>query len=101
MCEFEDMDLSSPAGRHQPGNDSGFVEVLRSQGKAVVATSHIVSDLGLGELLAIWREFRYWERDVKPTLPIDEQQFATSANGKRVWVIEDTQSYTILYPEDY
>jgi hypothetical protein len=38
---------------------------------------------------------------VKPALPEEEQMFSTGANGKKVWVIEDGESFTIMYPEDY
>jgi hypothetical protein len=101
MCEFEDMDLCSPYGRNQAIADAGVIEVLRFQGKPVFATAHLVRDIGLTELLAIWKEFRLWSDSVRPLLPEEEQQFATGANGRQVWVIEDTQAFTLLYPEDY
>jgi hypothetical protein len=101
MCEFEDMDLRSPAGRQLAGDNDEVVEVLRFHGKRVLATAHIVSELGFVELLAIWREFRLWSDTVRPLLPEEEQQFATGANGRQVFVIEDTQAYTLMYPEDY
>jgi hypothetical protein len=34
-------------------------------------------------------------------LPEEEQMFVTEIDGKNVWVIEDQQAITILYPEDY
>jgi hypothetical protein len=55
----------------------------------------------LDEVRAIWKEFRYWDEAVKPALKEEDQLFYTGANGKRVWVIEDAEAYTIMYPEDY
>jgi hypothetical protein len=101
MCDFEDMDIISRYTRQQAVADGILVEVLRFNGKPVVATTHIAQELGLDELLAIWREYRYWEKAVKPILPEEEQMFATGANGKRVWVIEDGEAFTLMYPEDY
>jgi hypothetical protein len=101
MCDFEDVDIISRYSRQQAVDDGILVEVLRFHGKPVMATTHITNDIGLTEVLAIWREFRYWEAAVKPALREAEQTFATGANGKRVWVIEDPESFTIMYPEDY
>jgi hypothetical protein len=101
MCDFEDMDIISRYSRQQAVDDGILVEVLRFHGKPVMATTHIADEIGLTEVLAIWREFRYWDEAVKPALREEEQQFSTGANGKRVWVIEDGESYTIMYPEDY
>jgi hypothetical protein len=36
-----------------------------------------------------------------PTLPEEDRMFVTSINGKKVWVIEDGQAFTMMYPEDY
>jgi hypothetical protein len=101
MCEFEDMDLSSPAGRQPAGDDDEVVEVLRFHGKRVLATAHLAEAICLDEILAIWREFRLWNDTVRPLLPGEEQQFATGANGRQVFVIEDAHAYTLMYPEDY
>ena len=35
------------------------------------------------------------------TLPEEEQLFTTSMNNEKVWVLEDGQAFTLLYPEDY
>jgi hypothetical protein len=101
MCDFEDMDIISRYTRQQAVADGILVEVLRFNGKPVMATTHLAEEIGLDEVRAIWKEFRYWDEAVKPVLSEDEQTFATGANGKRVWVIEDTEAFTIMYPEDY
>jgi len=35
------------------------------------------------------------------TLPEEEQMFVTKVNDESIWVIEDGQAFTLLYPEDY
>jgi hypothetical protein len=101
MCDFEDMDIISRYSRQQAVDDGILVEVLRFNGKSVMATTHLVEKIGLDEVRAIWKEFRYWEMAVKPALRKEEQTFSTGANGKQVWVIEDGEAFTLMYPEDY
>jgi hypothetical protein len=36
-----------------------------------------------------------------PTLPEEEQLFATMMNSKKIWVIEDGAAFTLMHPEDY
>ena len=38
---------------------------------------------------------------VLPTLPEEERLFTDEVKGKKVWVMEDTQAITLLYPEEY
>ena len=72
-----------------------------SNGKPIVVTSHLFEEVTLAGLLEIWNEFVLWRTCVCPALPEEEQLFHTSMNGKTVWVIEDGQAFTLLYPEDY
>ena len=72
-----------------------------SGGKPIVATSHILRELSLAALVEIWNEYVAWKRNSEPTLPEEERLFTTQMNGNRVWVLEDGESFTILYPEDY
>ena len=51
--------------------------------------------------MEIWNEYVHWKKHVLKTLPEEEQMFSATMNSKKVWVIEDGQAYTILYPEDY
>ena len=100
MCDFEDRDIMARYPRKQAVDDGILVEIHRFNGKPVMATKHIYNEIGRAELLAIWKEFRYWVL-VKPALPEAEQMFSTGANGRKVWVIEDSEAFTIMYPEDY
>ncbi len=72
-----------------------------SGGKPIVATSHIAGEVSLAGLMEIWNEYANWKKHVEPKLPEEERFFITRMNSKKVWVMEDGQAYTILYPEDY
>jgi hypothetical protein len=87
--------------------DGVLVEVLRkrwkylSGGKPIVATANLFEEVSLAGLLEIWNEYVDWRRNVLPGLPQEDQLFQTTMTGKTVWVIEDAQAFTLLYPEDY
>ena len=87
--------------------DGVLVELFKNRwntlsgGKPIVATGHLFEDVTLSGLLEIWNEFVEWRTQVAPTLPEAEQLFHTKMNGNTVWVIEDAQAFTLLYPEDY
>ncbi len=72
-----------------------------SGGKPIVATAHIAGEVSLAGLMEIWNEYVNWKKHVEPKLPEEERFFITRMNSKKVWVMEDGQAYTILYPEDY
>jgi len=87
--------------------DGELVEVFKnrwqqlSSGKPIIATAHLFNEVSLAALLEIWNEYVSWRKTVMPTLPEEEQMFATTMNGHKVWLIEDGQAFTLLYPEDY
>jgi len=54
-----------------------------------------------GRYLEMWNEYVTWRRNVEPTLPDEDRLFHTRMNGKTVWVIEDGQAFSLLFPEDY
>lgn len=87
--------------------DGVLVEIFKNRwtqlsgGKPIVATSHLFGEVSLAGLMEIWNEFVEWRKNVMTTLPEEEQMFTTSMNNEKVWVIEDGQAYTLLYPEDY
>jgi hypothetical protein len=72
-----------------------------SGGKPIVATAHLFDQVSLAGLFEIWNEYVEWRTKVMPTLPEEEQLFKTTMNGETVWVLEDGQAFTLLYPEDY
>ena len=87
--------------------DGVLVEIFKNRwgelsgGKPIVATAHLSEKISLAGLREIWNEYVFWRKNVLPTLPAEEQLFRTSMDGKTVWVIEDGQAFTLLYPEDY
>jgi hypothetical protein len=87
--------------------DGVLVEVFKdrwqqlSGGKPIVATAHLFDRVSLAALMEIWNEYVHWRKTVMPTLPEKEQMFVTTMNSKKVWLIEDGQAFTMLYPEDY
>jgi len=87
--------------------DGVLVEVFKNRwqqlsgGKPIVATSHLFNEVSLAALLEIWNEFVHWNKHIKSTLPEEEQMFVTSMNGEKIWLIEDGQAFTMLYPDDY
>ena len=66
-------------------------------GKPLVATSHIMGELSLAAVQEIWNGFVAWQKSNAKT----DALFTTTMSGKKVWVMEDGQAFTILYPEDY
>ena len=87
--------------------DGVLVEVFKSRwqqlsgGKPIVATSHLFNAVSLAALQEIWNEFVHWNKHSNPTLPEEEQMFVTSMNSEKIWLIEDGQAFTMLYPDDY
>jgi hypothetical protein len=72
-----------------------------SGGKPIVATAYLFKEVSLAGLMEIWNEFVNWQKLIRPTLPEEQQLFATTMNSKTVWVIEDEAAFTLMYPEDY
>ncbi len=72
-----------------------------SGGKPIVATAHLFGEVSPAGLMEIWNEYVQWRKTVLPTVPEEEQLFSTTMNGNTVWVIEDVQAFTLLYPDDY
>jgi hypothetical protein len=59
----------------------------------MVATRSVYKALSLAALREIWNEFVVWNREIKPTLPDEEQLFATHMNDQKIWVLEDSQAF--------
>ncbi len=74
---------------------------LLSSGKPIVVTTHLFDYVSINDLHDLWNKFIDWKVNIKETLPEEDQMFVTKIKGKNVWVIEDGQAITMLYPEDY
>jgi len=107
MSDFKDMDIITSYPFKQAVADGILVELVKhrwpelSGGKPIVATSHLFSEVSIAGLMEIWNEFVQWKHKVEPTLPEEERLFKTSMDAKTVWVLEDGEAFTLMYPEDY
>jgi len=87
--------------------DGVLVEVFKNRwaelsgNQPIVATAHLFSEVSLAGLMEIWNEYAQWSKNVMPTLPVEDQMFVTTMNGKKIWLIEDGAAFTMMYPEDY
>lgn len=72
-----------------------------THGKPLVVTAAIKADYTESGLMEIWNAYVKWRREECPKLPPEDQLFWMKMNGETVWVIEDVQAFTILYPSDY
>ena len=72
-----------------------------SNGKPIVVTRHLFDCVSLNDLHDLLHTYIVWKANVKDTLPEEDQLFVTELDGKNVWVIEDQQAITMMYPEDY
>lgn len=72
-----------------------------SNGKPMVVTAHLFDEVSLLELLEIWNAYVEWRTSASPVSEEEGWIFHTQVNGKTVWVIEDAQAFTLLFPQDY
>ena len=101
MRNFKDFPVISRYTLGQAIMDGVLTRITVFQGKPVVATSHILEHIGKDDLLEIFHEFSEWDLYTRPKLPEEDQLFHMEWNGRKVWVIESDESYTLMYPEDY
>lgn len=100
-------ELISVYSLEQAIEDGVLVEVFKdrwkqlTQGKPIVATRHLFTQVSLAGLLEIWNEYVEWRKNVMPTLPEADQMFVTTMNSEKVWLLEDGDAFTMMYPEDY
>jgi hypothetical protein len=107
MTMFDDADVIVTYTLEQAIEDGVLVEIFKNRwktlsgGKPIVATAHLFNEVSLAGMLEIWNAFVQWKKAVEPTLPEEERIFKTTMNSETVWVIEDGQAFTLMYPEDY
>jgi hypothetical protein len=86
--------------------DGQLVEIFKERwskltgGKPLVATMNIMAEFTLVSLQEIWNEYEKWRQTTDPKRQ-REEIFTTQLNDHKVWVMEDQQAFTILFPEDY
>ena len=107
MCDFEDVEIISRYSHQQAVSDGVLVEIFKnrwhqlSRGKPILCMAHLYDAVSLAGLLEIWNEFVYWRKYIQPVLKEEDQLFYTGMDGKTIWVIEDGETFTLMYPEDY
>jgi hypothetical protein len=107
MTLFDDAEVISTYTLQQAIEDGGLVEIFKNRwktlsgGKPIVATAHLFNEVSLAGLLEIWNEYVAWRKHTEPTLPEEERLFTSTMNDHKVWVLEDGEAFTLLYPEDY
>jgi hypothetical protein len=107
MSLFDNADVISKYLLQQAIKDGVLVEIFKNRwqelsgGKPIIATATLYNEISLAGLMEIWNEFVQWQRQILPTLPEEQQLFATTMNSKTVWVIDDDTAFTLMYPEDY
>jgi acetone carboxylase gamma subunit len=101
MCQFEDYPVISKYTRQQAVDDGMLVPVLSWNGVPVMATAAVSDNYGFSELLTIWHKFLAWKDMEEPKLPLEERLFSIKKDDKKIWVIEDAEAFTIMYPHEY
>jgi len=100
-------ELISDYSLEQAIEDGVLVEIFKdmwktlSHGKPIVVTRKLFEDTNQHLLFGVVTQFIKWKTNVQPTLPEEERLFTDAVKGKTVWVMEDTQAITMMYPEDY
>ena len=104
---MDEATIISEYSLEQAIDDGELVEVFKdmwetlSQGKPIVVTRRLFEDTNLHLLFGVVTQFAHWKTNVLPTLPKEDQLFTDEVKGKKVWVLEDAQAITLLYPEEY
>ena len=111
MCDFEDYKTLSIYSRKQAIDDGVLVPVFDAyitkqlikftNGKQILASSHLANDVKAYGLRDIWNRFAVWKQDIEAGLPEEEKLYRTSVNEKTVLVIEDDEAITLIYGSDY
>lgn len=104
---FSDADLLYSYTWEQAVEDGSLVVLFRNRwqqlsgGKPILATAALFADVSLAGLREIWNLYVDWLAKVMPTLPEEDRLFSTEMNSKKVWVIGDGTTFTLMYPSDY
>ena len=101
MRKFENFPVISRYTLGQAILDGVLTRITVYKGKPVVATSHILQDFSKSDLLKAFHEFCEWDLYTRQKLPKEDQLFHMKWNGRKVWVIESGESFTLMYPVDY
>ncbi|HVB23834.1 MAG TPA: hypothetical protein VNG51_17995 [Ktedonobacteraceae bacterium] len=111
LCRASLVNVISTYTHQQAIEDGVLVEVFKNRwseltgGRPILATSHLFNEVSLAGLLEIWNAFVAWQEESPHTIAEDEnednQTFTTTMNDKKIWLIDDGQVFTMMYPADY
>jgi hypothetical protein len=73
-----------------------LLENLRWSGKPIVATTHLFNEISLAGLMEIWNEFVHWQKQIMPTLPVEQQQFSVLSHMKNTVKLKDAETFNTL-----
>lgn len=105
MSIFEDVEIISSYPLSQALADGILVKLcdirFGIEIKPLVATSHLLGEIGKDNVMQVWGEYVIWRQTIMPKLKEEDQIFETRVNEQRVWLIEDGAAFTAMYSEDY
>ena len=83
--------------------EDGLLSLVGRVGsRSVVVTIGIRTELPVEEWWQVVERFLIWQRQVELTLPEAERLFTYRAsNGQTIWVIDDGDAITMMYPDEY
>ncbi len=101
----EAPEIISSYTSEQAVEDGVLAEIMKNTveqtGKRVFVTRAVIGELDYPVLVMIWEHFWDWKKRTEMTLPEEDRLFVDYTHGKKIWVIEDADRITIMYPEDY
>ncbi len=96
------MEIISRYTQQDAINDGVLREVLKhrwpelTHGKPILATSRIFDTFSLAAIMEIWNDYVANKANTA-----DREPFVTKMDSQKVWVMDDSQAYTIMFPSDY
>ena len=101
----ETPEVISSYTSEQAVEDGLLTEIMKNTveqtGKRVFVTRSVIGELDYPVLVMIWERFWDWKKRTEPTLPEEDRMFIDYIKGKKIWVIEEDDKITIMYPADY
>jgi hypothetical protein len=105
MCDFDNVEIIAAYPLSQALEDGVLVKLCDTRFgieiKSLVATSHLLNEVGKDKVMKAWDEYVKWREEIMPRLNEEDQMFVTHVDGKKIWVIEDGAAFTAMFPEDY
>jgi hypothetical protein len=105
MAIFEDVEIIDSYPLNQALADGMLIKLcdirFGIEIKPLVVTAHLLDSIGRDKVMQVWDEYVTWRQEIMPKLAEADQMFVTKVDGKKVWLIEDGATFTVLFPADY